>query len=163
MAKVAIVFGVLCGVLGASRVASADGPAAGHPTGANGVPAEAGSEVIEVHGHVPFDLPTPKADVYKIPPYSDELVLGNHWARAWLLLDVDARGVVTRMKFLKRPGYKLDDIAVKFAFGLRFDPVRDDHHCHGSLLLEDDTILAGSAQLRTRSAATRCDMLPVTS
>jgi hypothetical protein len=61
----------------------------------------------------------------KTPPYSDEAIESDAWTRAWLLLDIDARGAVTRIKYLKRPGYKLDDIAARQVFGLRFEPARD--------------------------------------
>ena len=61
----------------------------------------------------------------KTPPYSDEAILSDAWTRAWLLLDIDARGTVTRFKFLKRPGYQLEDIAARQVLGLRFEPARD--------------------------------------
>lgn len=61
----------------------------------------------------------------KTPPYSDEAIESDAWTRAWLLLDIDARGSVTRIKYLKRPGYQLDDIAARQVFRLRFEPARD--------------------------------------
>ena len=61
----------------------------------------------------------------KAPPYSDEAIESDAWTRAWLLLDIDARGTVTRFKFLKKPGYDLEAIAAQQVFGLRFDPARD--------------------------------------
>jgi hypothetical protein len=61
----------------------------------------------------------------KTPPYSDEAIESDAWTRAWLLLDIDARGTVTRIKYLKRPGYQLDDIAAREVFRLRFEPARD--------------------------------------
>ena len=70
----------------------------------------------------------PKAKNYsrvKAPPYSDGAILSDAWTRAWLLLDVDKTGVVQRMKFLKRPGYDLEPIAIAEAFKLRFEPARD--------------------------------------
>ena len=85
-----------------------------------------GGEIIEVLGrHEPAQFARVKSDPLIIPPYSDKAVLGNHWQRAWLLLDIDDHGVVSRAKFLRRPGYDLDEIAVKHVFGLRFDPARD--------------------------------------
>ncbi|MEJ7600429.1 MAG: hypothetical protein WKG01_21150 [Kofleriaceae bacterium] len=63
----------------------------------------------------------------KAPPYSDRAILTNAWTRAWLMLDLDETGTVTRAKFLKRPGADLDDIAVAEVFKLDFDPARDDH------------------------------------
>lgn len=59
------------------------------------------------------------------PPYSDRAAVSNRWARAWLLLDIDRRGRVTRLKFLNRPGYDLDEIAIREAFKTRFEPARD--------------------------------------
>jgi len=85
-----------------------------------------GGEIIEVQGrHEPAQFAQLKSDPLLIPPYSDKAALGNHWERAWLLLDIDDHGVVSRAKFLKRPGYDLDEIAVQHVFGLRFDPARD--------------------------------------
>jgi hypothetical protein len=87
---------------------------------------EIGGEVIQI-----LDLPKPlqharpKSDPLAIPPYSDRAMLSDVWAKAWLLLDVDDRGTVTQVKFLARPGNDLDAIAVKHAFGLRFDPAHD--------------------------------------
>lgn len=86
-----------------------------------------GGEIIEVQGEEPLRYAKPKTDPLRIPPYSDQAVLGNYWSKAWLLLDVDERGVVARVKFLQRPGHELDDIAVKYAFGMTFDPARDKH------------------------------------
>ena len=61
----------------------------------------------------------------RAPPYSDQAVSSDAWTRAWLLLDVNTRGEVTRLKFLKRPGYDLERIALREAFKLRFDPARN--------------------------------------
>jgi hypothetical protein len=81
-------------------------------------------EVIEIH-----DPPVkPKAlnfNPRKTPPYSDSAVLSDAWTKAWMLLDVSERGEVTRVKFLKRPGYDLEKIAIKEAFKLKFSPARD--------------------------------------
>jgi hypothetical protein len=59
------------------------------------------------------------------PAYSDAATDRNEWLRAWLLLDVDETGAVTRVKLLDRPGYDLDDIAVRAAFALELEPARD--------------------------------------
>jgi hypothetical protein len=59
------------------------------------------------------------------PRYSDKAIVSDVWTRAWLLLDVDARGNVSRAKFLHRPGSDLDDIALETAFKTHFDPARD--------------------------------------
>lgn len=61
------------------------------------------------------------------PPYSDEAVERDAWARAWLLLDIDESGKVLRVKLLRRPGFDLDEIAVKEAMKLRFEPALDEH------------------------------------
>jgi Carboxypeptidase regulatory-like domain len=86
-----------------------------------------GGEIIEVQGNQPARHAKPKTDPLTIPPYSDKAILGDYWSKAWLLLDVNERGVVERVKFLQRPGHDLDDIAVKYAFGMTFDPARDKH------------------------------------
>ena len=88
---------------------------------------EMAGEIIEIHGQRPLQYAKPKSDPLAIPPYSDQAALGDTWSRAWLLLYVDDHGVVSRIKFLERPGHDLDEIAVKHAFGLRFDPARDGH------------------------------------
>jgi hypothetical protein len=85
------------------------------------------AEVIEIEG----ELAPPVAPVAKnhiesrAPPYSDRAVLSDAWTKAWLLLDVSATGDVTRFKFLRRPGYDLEDIAASEAFRLKFEPARD--------------------------------------
>ena len=84
-------------------------------------------EVIIIRDRVaPPVPPKPKNhEPRKAPPYSDRAILSNAWTKAWLLLEVDEAGRVTRFKFLRRPGYDLEKIAVKEAFRLRFDPARD--------------------------------------
>jgi len=87
---------------------------------------EVGGEVIDVLDTPrPVKYAKPKSDPLAIPKYSDKAALTDTCSTAWLLLDVDERGVVTRFKFLKRPGNDLDDIAIKHAFGLKFDPARN--------------------------------------
>jgi hypothetical protein len=84
----------------------------------------------------PAVMPKPKTDPALIPEYSDELADSNQWAKAWLLLDIDATGKVTQLKFLRRPGYKLDGIAMKTAFKLQFEPALDHaNHPIRSLLV----------------------------
>lgn len=86
----------------------------------------AGSEVIEIEGMVtPAVPPVPVKDARLIPPYSDAAITSDVWARAWFLLDIDRRGVVTRVKLLKSPGFDLDRTAIKHAFGLGFTPARN--------------------------------------
>jgi hypothetical protein len=41
------------------------------------------------------------------------------------MLDIDATGVVQHVKMINRPGYGLDDIAIRDAFKLEFEPARD--------------------------------------
>jgi len=65
-------------------------------------------------------------DARRTPPYSDEAIKGNHWRRAWLLLDVSKKGRVTRLKFINRPGADLDEIAAAEAFKLEFNPSLDE-------------------------------------
>jgi len=84
-------------------------------------------ETIVIHDSLPPRvLPHPKKNYHRMaPPYSDEAIDRDVWAKAWVLLDIDARGVVTRVKLVKRPGYNLDDIAVAHAMKMRFDPAED--------------------------------------
>jgi hypothetical protein len=86
-----------------------------------------GTEVIYVEGTaLPKVFPRPKKAYGAIaPPYSDYAIEHDTWTRAWVLLDIDARGVVKRVKLLKKPGADLDKIAVDRAFSMRFDPARD--------------------------------------
>lgn len=89
----------------------------------------ADGEIIRIIDSKPPTVP-PKLskDVPMItPPYSEEAVERDAWARAWLLLDVDEKGRVVRVKLLKRPGFDLDEIAVKEAMKLRFEPALDEH------------------------------------
>jgi hypothetical protein len=62
----------------------------------------------------------------KVPPYSDEAILKDAWTRAWLLLDVDEHGKVSQVKFLKKPGYNLEPIALAEAWKLEFTPAKND-------------------------------------
>ena len=61
------------------------------------------------------------------PPYSDEALEKDAWTRAWMLLDISSTGEVTQFKFLKRPGYDLENIAAREVFKLQFEPARDEH------------------------------------
>jgi hypothetical protein len=84
-------------------------------------------EVIVIVDHIPPPvLPKPKNYIAtKTPPYSDEAVLSDAWTKAWLILDIDERGKVARIKFLKHPGHDLETIAKDEAFKLEFEPARD--------------------------------------
>lgn len=91
------------------------------------VASEGDNEVIVIRDRLkPAVLPEPKNFVpSKAPPYSDRAVLSDAWTRAWLLLDIDEMGAVSRFKFLKQPGYDLEKIAASEVRKLRFDPARD--------------------------------------
>jgi hypothetical protein len=88
-----------------------------------------GGEVIKIEDKkrpMPKVKAKPTKDVRLSLPYSEEAVERDAWARAWLLLDVDEQGGVTRLKLLKAPGFDLDRICIEEAFRLRFDPAKDD-------------------------------------
>jgi hypothetical protein len=86
----------------------------------------AGSDVIEIHEAIPPAVAAkPRKSPALIPPYSDTAIDADHWTRAWLLLDVSERGVVTRVKLLNEPGHDLDEIAVRHALALRFEPAQN--------------------------------------
>jgi hypothetical protein len=84
-------------------------------------------EVIEIEGTLAAPrAPKPKGLAWtRVPKYSDEAILSDAWTKAWLLLAIDDTGEVTMFKFLKRPGYDLEDIAAAEAFRLRFTPATD--------------------------------------
>lgn len=93
-------------------------------------PLEARGEVIVIEGKAPPMTP-PKATNFKkraTPPYSDRAVLSDAWTRAWLLLHVDESGKVTHLKWLHKPGWDLEKIAISEAFKLTFEPARDDRN-----------------------------------
>jgi len=88
-----------------------------------------GGEVINI---VDTRLPPPAVppkptndNERKSLPYSPQAMERDAWARAFLLLDIDEHGEVTRLKLLKRPGFDLDQIAIDEAFKLKFEPARD--------------------------------------
>lgn len=86
---------------------------------------ERGSEVIDIFEVVPpATAAEPLSDTLLID-YTDEAIEHDVWTRAWLLLDVDAKGTVRRVKLLDRPGYGLDAIAIREAFKLQFKPALD--------------------------------------
>jgi hypothetical protein len=92
-------------------------------------PDNRGSEVIVIHGAPPPPAkkakPKNRRRAAVVPEYSDAAIEHNAWERAWLLLDIDATGAVTRVKFLHRPGYDLENKAIKKAFSLSFEPAHD--------------------------------------
>lgn len=87
-------------------------------------PAVVGHEVIVIHDRVVTPAKSTR-NPYLLPPYSDDAITSNTWTRAWLELEVSHTGVVTRVRFVKRPGLGLDGIAVATAFATRFEPARD--------------------------------------
>ncbi len=85
-----------------------------------------GNEVIVIEEKLaPPVPPKPAKPSVKAPAYSERAILSDAWTKAWLLLDVSETGKVTRVKWLKRPGYDLEQIAMKEVFGLTFEPARD--------------------------------------
>src|SRR5262245_56492594 len=85
-------------------------------------------EIIRITDSKPFTTPPrwPEDVVRKTPPSSDQAVERDAWAKAWLLIDIDETGRVLRVKLVKRPGFDLDEIAVKEAMKLRFTPALDE-------------------------------------
>ena len=84
-------------------------------------------ETIVIKDRIRPPVP-PKATNFKpkkAPPYSDKAVVHDVWTKAWLLLDIDETGKLLRIKWLKKPGYDLDDIAISEVKKLKFDPARD--------------------------------------
>ena len=71
-------------------------------------------------------VPAPEEE---LPPHGaavlDEAILKDAWTKAWVLLDIDAHGVVQRVKLLRSPGYGMESIAIKHAMKMRFDPAED--------------------------------------
>lgn len=84
---------------------------------------ETGEEVFEIReAEKPKVMPKPRSGTNVIPDYSDEARDKDVWARAWLLLEISSEGVVTRIKLLHAPGYGLDEIAMRAAGDLSFEP-----------------------------------------
>lgn len=85
-------------------------------------------ETIIIEGHAPPAVqPRPVKNYVRIAPaYSDDAIEHDAWAKAYLLLDISARGDVTRVKLLKHPGHDLDQIAIDTALAMRFEPALDD-------------------------------------
>jgi hypothetical protein len=82
-----------------------------------------GDEVIHIEQKItPIQMPRLLSDPARIPSYSDDAILSNAWVRAWVWLDIDADGVVQRVKFIKRPGHGLDQVAIDFALSREFAP-----------------------------------------
>jgi hypothetical protein len=86
-------------------------------------------EVVRIIDQKPPTVPPklPKDTPRVTPPYSDEAVVRDAWAKAWLVLDIDEKGKVVRVKLVKRPGFDLNEIAVREAMKLKFEPALDEH------------------------------------
>jgi len=93
-------------------------------------------EVVVIHDvSTPARDPRLIGDLRYVPPYSEAASNRNEWARAWLMLDISAAGQVERVQLLNPAGHGLDEIAVKEAWKLRFEPARDTgNHAIGSLV-----------------------------
>jgi hypothetical protein len=85
-------------------------------------------EVIVIRDMVPPKVPPKPLNFSerKAPPYSDAAILQDAWTRAWMVIEISPTGDVTRFKFLKRPGYDLEQIAAAEVFKLKFEPARND-------------------------------------
>jgi hypothetical protein len=96
-------------------------------------------ETIVIHDKAPPPkvMPHPKKNYHRMAPaYSDEAILKDAWTKAWVLLDIDAYGVVQRVKLLRSPGFGMDEIAIKYAMKMRFDPAENERgHAIPSQLL----------------------------
>ena len=105
-------------VIAASRLAFAETPQAVR------------GETIIIRDHAPGWKPAqPRSvdgrGVRSAPKYSGAAIEHDAWTRAWMYLDIDDRGVVQRLKFLNKPGYDLEKIAIDRVFKTTFEPARD--------------------------------------
>jgi hypothetical protein len=83
-------------------------------------------ETVEMHETLPPAVqPKPLSSPLFVPDYSKLAQDKNKWARAWVLVEVNVNGEVTRVNLLDKPGFDLDKIAVREAFKLKFEPARD--------------------------------------
>lgn len=112
---------------GESRTSGSVTVSAGRGAALDGRVDSIAGEVIEVEGKVtPPVAPKPtNFSALRAPPYSDRAVLTDAWTKAWVLIDIDERGQILRFKFLKRPGYDLEQIAQAEVRRLRFAPARN--------------------------------------
>jgi hypothetical protein len=114
-------------VHGDSRTSGRVDVVPGRPARLDGRVDSVSGEVIRVQGRVKAATP-PKPTNFvatKAPPYSDHAILSDAWTKAWLLLDLDEQGRLRRFKFLRRPGYDLEQIAIGEVKKLRFEPALD--------------------------------------
>ncbi len=61
----------------------------------------------------------------KTAPYSARAINSDAWTRAFLLLDIDESGTLRRIKWLQRPGFDLDAIALSEVKKVKFAAARD--------------------------------------
>jgi hypothetical protein len=87
---------------------------------------EGEAEAIEIREALPPAV-QPKAltSPTRVLEYSDLAQDKNTWTRAWLMLDLSETGKVKRVKLLNKPGFDLDQIAIREAFKLKFEPALD--------------------------------------
>jgi len=118
---------ILVFIYGSARSSGHVDVVAGRPAKLDGRVDSTEGEVIVIRDKIHPPVP-PRATNFKprkAPPYSDRAILSDAWTRAWMLLDISATGQLIRMKWLKRPGYDLDDIAIKEIKKLTFTPARN--------------------------------------
>lgn len=84
-------------------------------------------EVIVIRDRVAPPVPPKQIDPKprRAPPYSERAIVSDAWTKAHMLLEVSETGEVRRFKWLQRPGFDLEPIAVNEIFKLRFEPARD--------------------------------------
>jgi hypothetical protein len=73
----------------------------------------------------PTKLAKALSDPTAIPDYTDAIRDENAWVRAWVLVEVNESGGVSRVKLLNPPGFGLDAIAIRDAFKLKFEAARN--------------------------------------
>lgn len=94
--------------------------------GSGGATVAFAGETIIIHDTAPAHAPKPKQNYFKIAPrYSDYAILHDTWTKAWVLLYIDEKGQVTRLKLLHAPGAGLNQIAVDTGLGMKFSPAQD--------------------------------------
>jgi hypothetical protein len=118
---------ILVYIYGTARSSGRVSVEAGKPVTVTGKVDATEGEVIVIRDKIqPPVPPRPQNHKWqKAPPYSDRAVLEDAWTKAWLLLDIDERGQLKRIKWLKRPGYDLEKIALGEVKKLTWSPALD--------------------------------------
>jgi hypothetical protein len=93
---------------------------------ADETPRVAPGEVIVIHEKMPTKPAKQIRPKRRPPPYSDQAILEDRSRRGWAVLDIDATGRVTAVRFLRKAGYGLDELATKEAMTYRFEPAEDE-------------------------------------